>query len=375
MITQQQKNNNNNFFFSRLNVCTGKLEEGAFRIDSNISVHRPGEPLGTRVELKNLNSFKFIEEAIAYEVNRQKELLFENQPVINETRHYNFKTKSTYSLRDKEVIQDYRFMPEPNLIPLRIYRNREEQASANKEDKCRIYLDDLRKEIPKLPKDERESMISNYNLTLADVYGILFNEGFYKLFNYLIEKNGSNTKHSPVKLINFITVIVNSFLFERNVEFRRLKIPYDYFDECYNLLLDDRITDGTVIELLNVKFDERSTVDKTANEYLNEYGWSKVEDQEIVRHYVREAIEHNPKEARKYKERQSNYTLHRLINWVNFKTKRAIPTNVICHVIDEILLKDQPTDSTGECNDVERKDAVDKLDHTRNGKPDDKNAN
>lgn len=326
---------------NRLGVCTGKMEEGTFRIDSNVSVHRPGEPFGTRVELKNLNSFKFVEEAIAYEVNRQKELLYANREVINETRHYNFKTKTTYSLRDKEVTQDYRFMPEPNLIPLRIYRNREEQLAEQKgkrKDECGIYLDDLRREIPKLPRDEREHLIQTYGFTLEQVYRLLFNTGFLPLFDYMMEKNAGNQLHSPARLVHFITGIVNSFLLERNRVFRRFNIPYDYFNECYDLLLRDQITEGTVVELLNVKQDELSSVDKTANEYLREYGWSKQEDQEFVRALVREVIQELPKEARRYQATQKKRMFNCLVATATQKSKRTVPYNLIAHVIDEILL-------------------------------------
>ena len=326
---------------NRLDVCTGKLEEGAFRIDSNISVHRPDEPLGTRVELKNLNSFKFIEEAINYEVNRQKELLYANRKVINETRHYDFKTKTTYSLRDKEVTQDYRFMPEPNLIPLRIYANRAEQVGesrSERKDECTIYLDDLRQEIPKLPKDEREYLIENYGFTLDQVYRLLFNTSFLELFNHLMDKNRTNPLHAPTRLVHFITVIVNSFLMERNREFRRLKITHDYFDECYNLLLEDRITEGTVVELLNVKQDELSAVNKNASEYLREYGWSKMEDQQFVRDLVRDVIETHPKCAKKYQAKQHRHSFNYLAEQACWKSKRTVPHNLIAHVLDEILL-------------------------------------
>ena len=304
-------------------------------------MHRPGEPLGTRVELKNLNSFKFVEEAINYEVNRQKELLYANRQVINETRHYDFKKKITYSLRDKEVTQDYRFMPEPNLIPLRIYRNREEQAGeegSERQDECTIFVDDLRREIPKLPRDKRKYLIETYNITLDQAYSLLFKVGFLQLFEYLMEKNLYNQLHSSTRLAYFVTVIVNSFLVERNREFRRLKIPNDYFDECYNLLLEDRITEGTVVELLNVKQDELSTVNKSAGEYMREYRWSKVEDQNFVRELVREAIQKQPKDARKYQARQNKHSFRSLVDSVCASSKRTVPHSLAAHVLDEILL-------------------------------------
>lgn len=134
-----------------LQVNDGNLEEGSFRCDANVSIRRTGDPkLGTRVELKNINSFKFVEKAIAVEIERQKEVLESGGRLVQETRGWDEKTSSTYSLRSKETSQDYRYFPDPDLPPL--------------------VLDDtfvarVRAELPELPRDKRERFVAALGLT------------------------------------------------------------------------------------------------------------------------------------------------------------------------------------------------------------------
>ncbi|CAG2161617.1 unnamed protein product [Oppiella nova] len=101
-----------------LRTCSCRMNEGVLRVDANISVRKPNQPLGVRTEVKNLNSFRFIGSAIEYEIKRQIAVIESGGRVINETRMYDMKTKETAVMRDKEVVQDYRFMPEPNLPPI-----------------------------------------------------------------------------------------------------------------------------------------------------------------------------------------------------------------------------------------------------------------
>ncbi|MCF6541179.1 Asp-tRNA(Asn)/Glu-tRNA(Gln) amidotransferase GatCAB subunit B, partial [Escherichia coli] len=102
-----------------LGICDGNMQEGSFRCDANVSVRRgPDAPFGTRCEIKNLNSFRFLEEAINYEVRRQIELIEDGGTVVQETRLYDPDRKETRSMRSKEDAQDYRYFPDPDLLPL-----------------------------------------------------------------------------------------------------------------------------------------------------------------------------------------------------------------------------------------------------------------
>jgi aspartyl-tRNA(Asn)/glutamyl-tRNA(Gln) amidotransferase subunit B len=123
-----------------LGVCDGNLEEGSFRCDANVSVRREGEPLGTRVELKNINSFRFVQKAITHEAARQQALLQAGGRVTHETRGWSEESGTTYSMRSKETAQDYRYFPEPDLPPLVLA---EELIAA------------VKREMPELPREKR----------------------------------------------------------------------------------------------------------------------------------------------------------------------------------------------------------------------------
>src|SRR5258708_7291880 len=101
-----------------IGICDGNMQEGSFRCDANVSVRRPGGPLGTRCEIKNLNSFRFMEQAIEFEARRQVDLLENGAKVVQETRLYDPDRDETRSMRSKEDAQDYRYFPDPDLLPL-----------------------------------------------------------------------------------------------------------------------------------------------------------------------------------------------------------------------------------------------------------------
>src|SRR5262249_13015492 len=103
-----------------IGICDGNMQEGSFRCDANVSVRRPGEPLGTRCEIKNLNSFRFLEKAIEFEVRRQVELIEEGGKVVQETRLFDPDKGETRSMPTKEDAHDYRYFPDPDLLPLEI---------------------------------------------------------------------------------------------------------------------------------------------------------------------------------------------------------------------------------------------------------------
>jgi aspartyl-tRNA(Asn)/glutamyl-tRNA(Gln) amidotransferase subunit B len=140
-----------------IGICDGNMQEGSFRCDANVSVRRPGAPLGTRCEIKNLNSFRFLEEAINYEVRRQIELLEDGGRVVQETRLYDPDRKQTRSMRSKEDAHDYRYFPDPDLLPLAISAETIEQ---------------IRSELPELPQAKRARYMREFELSAYDA-GVL----------------------------------------------------------------------------------------------------------------------------------------------------------------------------------------------------------
>lgn len=132
--------------------------EGALRVDANISIHKEGEPYGTRTEVKNIGSIRGIAGAVSYEIQRQIKIKDKGGRIVNETRSYDATTKTTIAMRDKEVVQDYRFMPEPNLPPLHL-----NLTDRHSDELINVF--ELKKEIPELPEDTRNRLCNENNVT------------------------------------------------------------------------------------------------------------------------------------------------------------------------------------------------------------------
>jgi aspartyl-tRNA(Asn)/glutamyl-tRNA(Gln) amidotransferase subunit B len=136
-----------------LGTCDGNMEEGSLRADVNVSVRRPREAFGTRCEIKNVNSIRFIGQAIEYEARRQIEILEDGGEIIQETRLFDAKTGETRSMRSKEEAHDYRYFPDPDLLPLELTQD---------------YVDGLAADLPELPDEKRARFIADYGLTPYD---------------------------------------------------------------------------------------------------------------------------------------------------------------------------------------------------------------
>ena len=136
-----------------LGTCDGNMEQGSMRADINVSVRRPGEPLGTRCEIKNVNSIRFIGQAIEHEARRQIEIIEDGGTIDQETRLFDAKTGATRSMRSKEEAHDYRYFPDPDLLPLELTQD---------------YVDALAKDLPELPDVKRTRFIETYGLSPYD---------------------------------------------------------------------------------------------------------------------------------------------------------------------------------------------------------------
>lgn len=155
---------------TRLGTCSCRMEEGALRVDANISIHAAGTALGTRTEVKNIGSVRGVADAIAFEIRRQVELVDGGGRVQNETRAWDAVQRCTVAMRDKEVLQDYRFMPEPNLPPLHLDVGDGDGRSAAAAGL--VSVEALRAELPELPEETRRRLDEECGIG-ADVAGIL----------------------------------------------------------------------------------------------------------------------------------------------------------------------------------------------------------
>ncbi|RHZ82751.1 hypothetical protein Glove_103g10 [Diversispora epigaea] len=180
----------------------GNMEEGSLRCDVNVSVHQVGTPFGTRCEIKNLNSVKFLMEAIEVEIKRQINELRIGNRIIQETRGYDVVKNKTFRLRSKETDTDYRFMPEPDLPPLILTKE---------------YLERILNASPELPDILKTRLINKYNISLKDVKALMGEEGGVEYFEKIVQYRNRN----PKLVSNWITQDLYGFLNRKNIKFSK----------------------------------------------------------------------------------------------------------------------------------------------------------
>jgi aspartyl-tRNA(Asn)/glutamyl-tRNA(Gln) amidotransferase subunit B len=182
-----------------IGICDGNMQEGSFRCDANVSVRRPGGPLGTRCEIKNLNSFRFLEKAIEYEARRQAELIEDGGKVVQETRLFDPDRGETRPMRSKEDAQDYRYFPDPDLLPLAISTQ---------------WIDEVRRSMPALPQQLREKYLAEYALSPYDA-GLLTESREKAAFFEAVKAVAGSAQVAA----NWVSGAVSALLNERNLDF------------------------------------------------------------------------------------------------------------------------------------------------------------
>jgi aspartyl-tRNA(Asn)/glutamyl-tRNA(Gln) amidotransferase subunit B len=205
-----------------LGMCDGNLQEGSFRCDANVSVRKPGAELGTRAEIKNLNSFKFLEKAIDYEVRRQIEVIEDGGKVIQETRLYDPDRGETRSMRSKEDAHDYRYFPDPDLPPLVV---------------TDAMLDQVRAQMPELPRAMAERFVRDYALPEYDANVMTQSKAFAAYFESCALALKGNEKLAANWLMGDVSAQLNRD--EKSIEHAPISPR-----QLAKLIL--RITDGTI---------------------------------------------------------------------------------------------------------------------------------
>ena len=163
-----------------LDISDGNMEEGSFRCDANISLKKSGSKiLGTRAEIKNINSFKFVENAINFEINRQSQILNDGGTIIQETRLYNPSKNETKSMRSKEEANDYRYFPDPDLLPVSISKK---------------LIKEIKNNMPELPENKKERFMSQYGLSDYDTSILITDRELSEFFEEVLDKKELNPK-------------------------------------------------------------------------------------------------------------------------------------------------------------------------------------
>ena len=260
-----------------LGTCDGNMQEGSLRADVNVSVRKLGsDKLGTRCEIKNVNSIKFMQMAIEYEANRQAELLEEGNVVDQETRLFDTKKNQTRSMRSKEDAHDYRYFPDPDLLPLEF------------DDQ---FIENIKKEIPELPDQKKNRFIEKFKLSPYEATILVSDLDTSKFFEKVIEK-------SDIKLsANWITGELFALLNENNLEISESPISPENLSKLINL-----ISDGTISgKIAKTIFEIMSKEDKDPNIIVEEKGLKQESDPKALEDLIQKVLSSNKDKVNEYK--------------------------------------------------------------------------
>ena len=260
-----------------LGTCDGNMQEGSLRADVNVSVRKKdSKDLGTRCEIKNVNSIKFMQMAIAYEANRQVDLIEEGKKIDQETRLFDTKKNETRSMRSKEDAHDYRYFPDPDLLPLEI------------DDE---YINKIKLEIPELPDEKKKRFIDKFNLTPYEATILVSDIETSKYFEEVI-------KDSDVKLsTNWITGELFALLNEKGLDISDSPISSNNLSKLINFIKDGTIS-GKIAKTI---FEIMAEKDEDPEKIINEKGLKQESNPEELEKLIEKILNDNQDKVKEYK--------------------------------------------------------------------------
>ena len=293
-----------------IGVCDGNLEEGSMRCDANISIMPKGsKEFGTRAEIKNVNSFRALQRAIEYEIDRQIEIVEEGGEVVQETRLWDDNAGETRSMRGKEDAHDYRYFPEPDLMPLSISRE---------------WVENVRKTLPELPNQKRQRYM-DLGLSEYDASVIVEQMQSALFFDKVLELGG-NAKIA----VNFMMGEIAAYLKEKHIEITDTKLTPENLAELIGLIEKNTISNNIGKQILIEMIEEGTK----ASEIVEKKGLSQITDVDAIRKMVEEVVNNNPQQVEQYRSGKTNI-LGFFVGQIMKATKgRANPKTV-----NEILLE------------------------------------
>ncbi len=253
-----------------INVSDCKMEEGSLRADVNVSVHKYNEPFGTRHEMKNMNSFKSIQRAIEYEMENQISDLDHGEKVVQETMRWDDVEGKTFSMRDKEDAQDYRYFPEPDLVAIKLSDE---------------YISNIKNNLPEMPESRRKRYISELGLSEKDANSLTLSKAYSDLF----EKAGEICKNYKA-VCNWLTSDIARILNEKELEPEKIPFSAENLAELIEL-----IDKGTISSSIGKKvLDELFENPRSPKQIIEEKGWLQISDEGAIKDVVLKILNENP---------------------------------------------------------------------------------
>ena len=264
--------------FEYIEVSDCKMQEGSLRADVNVSVRKKGETkLGTRTEMKNMNSFRSIVRAIEYEVDRQIDVIEDGGIIEQETLRWDDVSGKTFPMRDKEDAQDYRYFPDPDLVAIKLSDE---------------YIENIQKSLPELPESRKQRYLDEYNLSQKDANLITSSKYLSDLFEGAIK-----VCNNPKAVNNWIISDISRILNETETE--PIEIPFDSNQLGKLVILIDK---GTISSSIGKKvLVELFENPRDPEEIIKEKGWIQISDEGAIKDVVLKILEANPQSVADYK--------------------------------------------------------------------------
>ena len=262
-----------------LGISDGNMQEGSFRCDANVSMRPRGdEAFGTRTEIKNLNSFRFVERAINFEVERQIEVLEDGGKVVQETRLYDAGRDETRPMRSKEEANDYRYFPDPDLLPIEISRE---------------FVDSVRETLPELPDDKRHRFVDDYGIRHDDAAILTTNRATADYF-----EEASASADAPAQVVaNWVIGDLSGALNKEALEIEASRIPAEALAGLINRIHDNTISGKIAKEV----FEAMWAGEGSADAVIEARGLKQITDSSAIEAIVDKVIAANPGQAEEYR--------------------------------------------------------------------------
>ena len=302
------------YLVTSIGICDGNMQEGSFRCDANISIRAQGaEVLGTRTEVKNINSFKYVEKAINFEVLRQREVLEDGGKISQETRLFDPEKNETRVMRTKEDAHDYRYFPDPDLPPILINE---------------AQIDKVRATLPELPWDKRARYVAKYDLSL-DEASMLAND--HSVSNYF-EKCMSESKMAPKFIARWIVGELFSLLNKHSTTISSSRVSPTSLNELLAKISRKEISANAGKRVLEIMWETLHDVDKI----IDEQELVQISDDSVLLHSVDEIVNSFPQQVQEYKDGKEKI-LGFLVGQVLKKTKGKANPEIVKTMLERIL--------------------------------------
>lgn len=296
-----------------LGISDGNMEEGSFRCDANVSIHKPGTPFGTRAELKNLNSFRHVHKAIEYEIARQQDLLEDGEVVVQETRLYDSVKNITQSMRSKEEAHDYRYFPDPDLLPIQVTA---EQLAA------------WREELPELPEARKARLCADMGLSETDAETLVASRSLADFFEAACTAAGAKVK--PAKVANLALGPLLRELNARNAGVEASKLTPTGFGELARIVEEGLISAKIAHDIFADLFETGAMPEQ----YVKGKGLVQISDSSALEQAVDQVLADNPSEVEAYRGGKT-----KLISFFVGQIMRATKGKANPALVNELLAK------------------------------------